>query len=460
MNFVRNLTALARQNDGNVAVTFALSLAVLCLAGGLAIDYARAFGTQAMMQADLDAAVLGAAKKMADPAAVQAAAERMFNANWAKKHNVKNVQISVEQSNPRTLVGTAKARVPTTLMGIAGLTGVNVHARSEVEVAGNEIELSLVLDTTASMSGTKIAALKTSAKMLIDDVYDAPEADQHVKISIVPFGQYVNVGLANRNQSWMQVPADTQTPRQDCRNRQQVTGTSNCRMVNRNGEHDGVPYSYQEQVCDYTYGPPVYSCENYTEYNTWHGCVGSRNSPLDTQDSNWSSAAPGIMNAWCGTEVQALSNDKAALAAQIDSLTTSGDTYIPAGLFWGWTTLSKSAPFSQARDYGEIVDGKPVRKIMVLMTDGFNTLSPNYPEHNDNDRHEANDLTSELCTNIKAQNIELFTVAFEVSNNSMKHILRDCATTRGHFYDADSADQLSQAFQTIAASFTPLRIAK
>jgi Flp pilus assembly protein TadG len=173
MNFVRNLTALARQNDGNVAVTFALSLAVLCLAGGLAIDYARAFGTQAMMQADLDAAVLGAAKKMADPAAVQAAAERMFNANWAKKHNVKNVQISVEQSNPRTLVGTAKARVPTTLMGIAGLTGVNVHARSEVEVAGNEIELSLVLDTTASMSGTKIAALKTSAKMLIDDVYDA-----------------------------------------------------------------------------------------------------------------------------------------------------------------------------------------------------------------------------------------------------------------------------------------------
>ncbi len=453
------LRAFARRNDGSVAMMFGLSMMGLMLAAGLSLDYARAFSVQTGLQADLDSALLGAASEMAQPAQIQSKAQKYFNANWSSKHNVGSVTLTVTKVDNTHLRGVARAKVPTTLMKMAGFNEVDVEAVAEVEVAGNDIEMALVLDTTASMAGAKMDALKTNATMLIDEAFAAPNASQHVKISVVPFGQYVNIGMSNRNATWMNVPLDAQVPRQSCYDHENITSTSNCRMETTSGTNDGVPVTSQAEVCDHTYGPPVYSCDNWTEDQAWYGCTGSRNNPLDVSDTNWSTKAPGIMGIGCGSELLPLTNDASALTSKINSLTTSGDTYIPGGLFWGWTTLSKTAPFTQARDYGEIVDGKAVRKIMVLMTDGFNTLSPVYPHHTGYDATLSNNLTSDLCNNIKGKDVELFTVAFQVKDVSVKDILETCATSQSHYFDADSPDALKQSFKAIAGSFTPLRLA-
>jgi hypothetical protein len=131
-------------------------------------------------------------------------------------------------------------------------------------------------------------------------------------------------------------------------------------------------------------------------------------------------------------------------------------------LFWGWTVLSPGEPFGDARGYGEKIDGAPIEKVMVLMTDGANTRSPDYVanNHSSGDVALANERTAELCSNIKNKGIKIYTVAFDVGDAAIKEILRTCATSPSHFFDADDATELETAFTDIGASLSPLRIAR
>lgn len=461
MRLMRVLKRFARQRDGSVAIMFGLSLVGLALAAGLALDYARAFSVESALRSDLDAAVLGAASSMADPNAVQAAASAYFDQNWKQKHGVSDVSLTVVKTTGNTLIGTVTATVPTTLMRLGGFDTIALQAVSEVEVSGGNVELSLVLDTTGSMAGSKLDGLKLAAKSLIATAYEAPDADQHVKIGVVPFAQYVNVGMENRSMPWMSVPPDGDIPQHYCGDGSSpILTTTNCRTETVHTFQDGQAYSYDQQVCDHTYGPPTYQCSNWVDHVAWSGCVGSRANPLDTLDENYATPVPGLMNTACGLPIQKLTNDQATLIAKIDSLVAAGYTYIPTGLMWGWTLLSNIAPFDDAVDYGARVDGKKVKKVMVLMTDGFNTISPLYPSHNGSDTAQANALTAELCTNIKSKDIELYTVAFEVNDNSIKDILETCATSSSKFFDARDSSELVTVFRNIAKDFTPLRLAR
>ncbi len=463
LGYVRQRTAhFAADRNGAVAVIFGLSLMVLLVAAGAAIDFTRAVSVKTQMQNDLDAAVLGTAVELRDANIdLNAVGKRFFTTNWRTEHGVDKVEVNLAKTaNNDGITATATAKVDTLLMRLLGMSTIDINAQSKVLTASQHAEIALVLDTTGSMAGAKLDALKNAAKALVETVYTDPKAADMINVSIVPFAQYVNVGIGNRNQAWMSVPADSSTVQQSCGNYSDVIGTSNCRMETFTGYNDGTPYTYQSQVCDYQYGPPVYKCFDYTETYTWSGCAGSRDYPLDTRDETWSVPVPGIMNAACGAPVTPLVNDKTALNSQIDDLIAVGETYIPAGLFWGWTTLSKDAPYPEAHDYGEVIDGKEVRKILVLMTDGVNTLSPTYPSHNRTDTAQSNALTAELCTNIKGKGITIYTVAFDVADNATKNMLESCATSSADFFDASGAAELKVAFESIAKNLSPLRLSE
>jgi len=98
-------------------------------------------------------------------------------------------------------------------------------------------------------------------------------------------------------------------------------------------------------------------------------------------------------------------------------------------IIWGWRTLSNIAPFQEARGYGELVQGQPVRKFLVLMSDGKNTLSPAYPAHTGSDTAVADQLNLESCTHIKTKGIEIYTVAFEIPGQTAKDLLQSCASS-------------------------------
>jgi Flp pilus assembly protein TadG len=442
-----------------VATIFGVSLLAFAMAAGVALDYSRSYSLQSSLQSDLDSAILAAAHKADDLAAATLAAESFLVSNWkAHKLGSGTVSVSVTQPTDSTIRGTATLSVPTTLMAIAGIETVMVTAQSEVALTSQDVEVALVLDTTGSMSGAKLAALKDAAKGLIDAAYEKPHSEEHIKIAVVPFSEHVNVGISRRNESWLDVAPDSTTTEEVCSEVTPVIGTSNCRMETFSGTNDGVPYSYEAEVCDSEYGPPETQCSMVTTVREWHGCVGSRASPLDTKDEDYATKVPGI-DVWCGAEITPLTSDEEVLKDGIDSLSAAYETYIPAGLMWGWAMLSSQAPFDEAVPYGHKVDGNPVRKILVLMTDGKSTRSATYPEHWGSDTDQANTLTSELCINIKEKSIEIFTVAFELEDGPIKDILRDCASKPANYFEPESEDELENGFADIGKDLAPLRIA-
>jgi Mg-chelatase subunit ChlD len=458
------LARIVRDQRGGVAIVFALTVMALMMVCGAAIDFARSFSSLEALQQDLDAAVLFAGTermRQGDDFDPQAGVQTYLDGLIREQQVTGAVVATVNQPTSDRIQAVARAKVPSKILRIFGFDTFDITASSEASLGQQPVEVALVLDNTGSMSGGKLTALQDAAKSLVEIAYQAPKADKHVKISIVPFSQYVNVGLSNRNKSWISVPADsTTTGPQVCEMVSPVTGTSNCHDVTSTYLNDGVPTTYTQQTCDYTYGPPVNQCYTPTSTTTWNGCVGSRNYPLDTLDEQYTTKIVGLPNTSCPSEITALTNDKSLLNSQISNMVASGETYIPAGLMWGWRVLSKDAPYDQAKGYGELVNGQPTTKLMVLMTDGQNTLSPTYPAHDGNDTVLANKLTAEVCTNIKAKGIQIYTVAFAVTDANIKSILQSCASGPGKYFDAGNAEQLKTSFNEIAKDFSPLHLTR
>jgi len=70
----------------------------------------------------------------------------------------------------------------------------------------NAFDIALVLDRTGSMAGTNLTNLKTAATDFLNDMDDG---NNDVKVSVVPFAQYVNIGLDYANQSWLDLPRNS-----------------------------------------------------------------------------------------------------------------------------------------------------------------------------------------------------------------------------------------------------------
>lgn len=116
----------------------------------------------------------------------------------------------------------------------------------------------LVLDTTLSMEGARLTSLKTAATDMVNTIESFD--NDNFRLAVVPFSNYVNVGLSRRYESWMSVPHDTSTTTNVCRNKRDVTGTSNCRIVSGVRDRDGVKVPYTRKKCDRTYGPQYQVC--------------------------------------------------------------------------------------------------------------------------------------------------------------------------------------------------------
>jgi Mg-chelatase subunit ChlD len=368
-----------------------------------------------------------------------------------------------------SVTGVAKAKVGTVGLGLMNVDYLKIEASTEVQRGMDEsIELALVLDTTGSMSGARLTSLKSAANNLVKAITSDPKAN--VKIAVVPFAQYVNTGVARRNEPWMNVPADwTQPVKGSCWTQTQQT-TCKTKQVDCVKFNDGVPYNAK---CNQNFDcvtvqlkPPITHCsKDSTTKHTYHGCTGSPAYPRNVSDSDPTRRYPGYLNMTCGSVMTPLTSNMTTVKNAINALSASGETYIPSGLAWGFNALSSPIPLTEAAPYGANGENSNPRKALVLMTDGRNTQRMNHG----NGRHdvnaasnatEPNNYTKELCTNIKAKNIDVYTVAFEVTDTAIKKILEDCASSPAHYFDASNPAQLTKAFAEISFSLRSLFIAR
>jgi Flp pilus assembly protein TadG len=426
---------LSADQSGSVAIIFALSILVLCGTVAIGVDYARALAVRTQLQHAVDTAALTARTEI-DQSAASLARRVQANFSYATLQNYGAINFvatpTLIEDGIRVV---ATATVPTTFGRLLGIDTIPVRAVAEAVSADPQLEVALALDNTGSMLGSKLAELKIAANLLVDKVI-AGSTPGRVKFSLVPFSQYVNVGTNFRGATWLTVPDD---------------GPQSVRVCS---PLFGPPSLCQRTTCS-GFIPLPLTCGYVTVNYTWNGCVGSR-APSDfVSRATGANPIPGIPDVRCSASLGRLSPNVGDIKTKINNMVAEGFTYIPAGLMWGWRALSPDAPFSDGAPYS-----RSTKKIIVLMTDGENTKSQNGQDHDGESPSDADANLTQLCREVKRDNIELYTVSFQVPTPTIKAVLAQCSSGNGYNFDAVTANDLNTAFDSIAVNIVKLALKK
>lgn len=182
--------------------------------------------------------------------------------------------------------------------------------------------------------------------------------------------------------------------------------------------------------------------------------------------TNWTTFEPTVgPNINCPTPMLGLSGSRPQVLATIDRMTpVVGGTHNDVGLRWGLRMLS---PRTQWNNFFGLTTpaaayaGSNTKKAMVLITDGENTQANDFPGYwgcadtnapgctGSPDQAALNTKMLDWCTEIRSNNIELYTVAVNVSNATAVSLLAQCAGDTAHSFSIDAAD-----LQTTLASIS------
>ncbi|MHA6686648.1 TadE/TadG family type IV pilus assembly protein [Mesorhizobium sp. A556] len=184
-------TDFLRDQRGNFALITAFLAVPLLMTVGMSVDYSTILRTRSNLQNTLDAAVLAVAREGKDVSDARAReiAELFVAQNFAGE--VSDLKV--------THVGTSFSVDGRTKADIAfghllGYDGWTVAAASSADIAYSTYEVGLVLDTTGSMAGGKLTAMKDAVTGLIDDMSSQVQDKDKLKFALVPFSSFVNVG--------------------------------------------------------------------------------------------------------------------------------------------------------------------------------------------------------------------------------------------------------------------------
>ncbi len=463
------LKRFSRDSRGNFAIMTAIALMPIVAAVGAGIDYSRLSSQMSNFQQAADAAVLAAAKKRSsmNKSELLNYARQIFDANLSNTNGIVVTFKLDEDSKDHKLTLNTDGYLETTFLGAIGISEMNFDVLSQVGLPGSGLEVALVLDNTDSMDNDgKIGDLKIAANNFVDLLMPGKNnKEKSLKISVVPFGNYVNVGKKYRNKKWIAVPKDyseekTYRPvirKYDCKKKWYDYWSKG-----RTYEGKYYPPKHHQgwnETCKKEYGPEKTYAKNYT----WRGCVGSREYPRNLIDIGYNKEKiTGLLNQNCTKEVLPLTWKKQKILTAIKHLSTRGETYIPTGITWGRRVLSKHAPFTGGAKQKDITDEK-VKQVLILMTDGQNTKSKKSgsPYHSSTNLTEANLWTLEACNNVKSDKIEVYTVTFGKDlDEDTKKLMLACASSPKHYFDAASGEALNMSFQNIANSIRTVYLSK
>lgn len=401
-----SLLKFSKADDGAIAPLFGLCILSLMIMSGIAVDGARSYRVASEAGIALDAAALASAKALRlekpDDAQLQDYANSYFSTNFDASNHGEATYSSVSVAADRKLnkvTLNVTLQVPTTLTAILGRRHLDVVSRSSAIYDARDVELSMMLDVSGSMAGSKIGDLKAASSDLVTILLDGNKKGSKHKIAIAPFSTAVNIGAY----------AEEIVDKKDQKGKPYVGKGTTC-VTDRFGAHafkDKSPNS---------------------------GKFGQRSAACPT------------------TPVKPLSDDAEDLIAHIDSMSADGWTAGHLGIAWAWYLLSPEwadlwPGESEPKDY----DDDEYTKVAILMTDGqFN----NFYEP-DNGASEAQ--ARKLCDNMKSSGLTVYTVGFQVPDEALP-ILQYCATSPTHFFDAKDGTQLRDTFQTIAKRLAGLRL--
>ena len=465
-----NFKSYIKDTGGNFSVVMAISMTVMAMGAAAAIETVNMTRVKSELQSQVDIATLAAAST-----------EDVENQGIEYSNLVFDVMVDngylAENGKPEAMATDSHLDVTasvayeglfTDLLG--GKTRqLSASAQATLPSIG-PIELVLALDNTASMGfDGKIGALKIGAGQIIDAI---EESNSGTKVGIVPFARYVNIGDAAG--SWLDTPAEYDTER----TWEQATHTCDSYSYEpRTETKDGVEYTYEEEVCNGQ--TTTYDTRTRIIESRYEGCVGTSDKPDHLSPISSSNRVTGLLNiqprevtglsadivAECPLPIRPLDDDYSEIGDFINQMFPVDVTYIPSGLLWAERLLDRTTAFSQ----GPKDEDK--QQVLVLMTDGKNTAEirdqqyyqdqlrappyvADYPARPERTVEQTDEDTILMCDRIKNKGIEIYTISFQIDDDNAKALVKNCASTESHNFDAGNNDALIEAFAKIGRSLS------
>ncbi|MEQ8666816.1 MAG: pilus assembly protein [Rhodospirillales bacterium] len=436
----RVLGCFANENRGAIAVIVALAFIPMLIFVGSAIDIGRAYVVKKRLLAASDAAGLAIAAAIDENSTneeLAAVLDDFMDANFPDG-SLANITAQNFTYVDSVVTVNVEATISTTFMVLANIETLNVSASSQVTRSEETLEVVLVLDNSGSMSGSKLAALKTASDSLIDVFFGTSATSSQVKIGLVPFSNNVNIGSSNLGYVTDPTVYDWGT-----------TSWEGCVMAETTNDED---------TKDDITGPwtPFYwpdDSNNDWYYNGGYHISSSRSPNLYCPDA----------------AITPLTNVKATLTTAVDAMVANGGTHINWGAIWDWRTISPTEPFTEGAAYGTADNTKAV----IILTDGANTAYSfvydafGYPSDEllgagidtaSEVEDEIDDRLETICTNMKNAGIVVYTITFDLFDVNTQTIFQNCATDADKYHDSPSSAELTRTFRAIAAELKQLHV--
>jgi len=448
---LRLIERFCREGDGNVAIIVALMiLPMLVLAGG-ATDLARYEAHRAQLQDGVDRAVLAAASLQQTVPVETTVADYLKSLGF-----IEDVELNYDYAvalNARTVKVTARYAMPAGFLPLIGINDLPMTVVAQAQEKRSNIEMSLMLDLSGSMIGSKYTSLKSAATQFVQSMI-TPETSAYTSLNIVPYAGQVSVGRTVF----------------DALNGARTHNNSSCFELYRPDYASGLlNFNRRAQVPHFT---------------VWNG-------------SDQKPTLPANLNpGWCpsdNTSITVMSNDRTDLANRIAGYQMYDGTGTAIAMNWGLLLLDPAlrplihqavgggiVPATFAGRPADFTDGNTL-KVMILMTDGAITEQYTAKDASKDVRAGSNaklfrDTTyssdqtvtetkkhfNTVCAAAKAKSVLVFTIGFQLSDTdssqrAMKTELRNCATSSSHYYDVQGLD-IAAAFRSIATTIQKVKL--
>ncbi len=505
-----------QKDESGALIVFALFLFVaMLMIGGMAVDFMRYEATRTRLQNTVDRAVLAAASMDQELQPVSVVKDYFIKAGL--RDTLTEAYLS-SPNGARKVRAEAQAKTQPFFLGMVGIDELIAPASATAEQSVGNVEISLVLDVSGSMGGSKIASLKTAAKDFVDKLYQNPGSTDHNSMSIITYASQVSAGKTLLSKFNLISDHDKSYCVNFSEDDYLTTEISTTDPIQQTAHFD--PYTYTKS------GP-----------NSYFQCP--TNSDRD---------------------ILTFANDPDVLKSYIDNFIADGATGTEIGIKWGAALLDPSTRpaingLIQDTKISAVFQDRPADyatpetlKVMVVMTDGQNnanyTLKPAYRTGNsdiwynpDNDKYSVydadrrqyyrvrknapwnygtwantpyggkssyqlpyselwskvsvhwnaeyhhyvkeywdeavfdswiyntmdvreadlkNQLMNNICAAAKKQGILLFTIGFQV-NSTIASRLENCATKESFFYRIEDLN-IADAFESIGSQITRLRL--
>lgn len=383
-----------RGKNGSVLILFALTAMILLAVSALAVDFGLAYSQRGKLQRATDAAALAAATLLdASDSERKDRGKRVFDANYSANGTQLSLDIEGAEPENRFVNASVTRSLPTHILPLFGLPNIDLKTQSRSPIPRVlNVEVAMVLDYSDSMiTNSKYVRMRDAALAMIDSVSLNGE-NGRASFAVVPFAAMVKANLP----MWAL--------------RSDATSTE-CTQDRR------APYNAEENA------PSVANDTKWGEVTSTHSC-----------------SDMGML----GLDVIPLTNNHQWVKDKISAMQPFMWTHIALGAELGWQMISPTGVFGGAKPY----DSNTTIKVVILLTDGMQT-APGWGTDGTKSVVNAEKNLINLCNGMKAKEVKVFTIGYDLTDTHTKDLLENCANA-GKFYDAsDVNDSLMATFTDI-----------